>query len=165
MPRCHAWKTWVCWAFLDTIHTLGQFSTTAFWLGLKTWQGNAHTKHIRACSLLEMSLVLLLGLLPPYGTCVEDCPSSFQLGALGLGTTLRWFRSHGLAKAFARPSLGTGALLLGRPMGMWRRPRPPRGTTCHYGTPFSPLGSARGAPLGTTMLDWAQVGTCCQLHG
>ena len=25
--------------------------------------------------------------------------------------------------------------------------------------PLSPLGSARGAPLGTTMLDWAQVGT------
>ena len=27
--------------------------------------------------------------------------------------------------------------------------------------PLSPLGSAGGAPLGTTMLDWAQVGTCC----
>ena len=25
--------------------------------------------------------------------------------------------------------------------------------------PFSPSGSAKGAPLGTTMLDWAQVGT------
>ena len=42
-------------------------------------------------------------------------------------------RSHGLARAFAGPSLGNGALLLGRPMGMWRRPQPPRGTTCHYG--------------------------------
>ena len=28
--------------------------------------------------------------------------------------------------------------------------------------PLSPLGSARGGPLGTSMLDWAQVGTCCQ---
>ena len=27
--------------------------------------------------------------------------------------------------------------------------------------PLSPLGSARGAPLGTTMLDWARVGTSC----
>ena len=30
-----------------------------------------------------------------------------------------------------------------------------------YWHPLSPLGLARGAPLGTTMLDWAQVGTCC----
>ena len=36
--------------------------------------------------------------------------------------------------------------------------------TCHHVPswhPLSPLGSARGAPLGTTMLDWAQVGTSC----
>ena len=85
---CHAWKTWVCWAFLDTIHTLGQFCTIAFWLGLKTWQGSAHTRHTRACSLLEISLVLLLGLVFPCGTCVDDSPSSLGLGALGLGTTL-----------------------------------------------------------------------------
>ena len=83
---------------------------------------------------------------------------SLGIGALLLG---RPIRVHGLAQAFAGPSLGTGALLLGRPMGMWRRPRPP---TCHHVPswhPLSPLGSARGAPLGTTMLDWAQVGTSC----
>ena len=78
----------MCWAFFDTIHTLGQFCTIAFWLGLKTWQGNAHTKHTRACSLLEISLVLLLGLVFPWGTCVDDSPSSLGFGALGLGTTL-----------------------------------------------------------------------------
>ena len=80
----------MCWAFLDTTHTLSQFCTIALWLGLKTWQGNAHTRHTRACLLLEISLglVLLLGLVFPWGTCVDDSPSSLGLGALGLGTTL-----------------------------------------------------------------------------
>ena len=78
----------MCWAFLNITHTLGQFCTIANWLGLKTWQGNAHTKHTRACSLLERSLELLLGLAPPWGTCDDDSPSSLELGALGLGTTL-----------------------------------------------------------------------------
>ena len=78
----------MCWAFLDTIHTLSQFCTIAIWLGHKTWQGNAHTRHTRACSLLEISLVLLLGLVLPWGTCVDDSPSSLGLGALGLSTTL-----------------------------------------------------------------------------
>ena len=41
--RCMPCLTWVCWAFLDIIHTLGQFCTIANWLGLKTWQRNAHT--------------------------------------------------------------------------------------------------------------------------
>ena len=41
--RCMPWLTWVCWTFLDIIHTFGQFFTIANWLGLKTWQGNAHS--------------------------------------------------------------------------------------------------------------------------
>ena len=32
--------------------------------------------------------MLLLGLVLPWGTCVDDSPSSLELGALGLGTTL-----------------------------------------------------------------------------
>ena len=32
--------------------------------------------------------MLLLGLAPPWGTCVDDSPSSLGLGALDLGTTL-----------------------------------------------------------------------------
>ena len=71
------------------------------------------------------------------------------------------FRSHGLAQAFAGPSLGTGALLLGRPMGMWRRPRPQRGTTCHYGIPLDPWaqpGVPHWAPPCLTGHRW---GTCC----
>ena len=72
-----------------TPYTLLAISATIeVWLGLKTWQGNAHTRHTRACSLLEISLVLLLGLVFPWGTCVDDSPSSLGLGALGLGTTL-----------------------------------------------------------------------------
>ena len=83
------------------------------------------------------------------------CPSLWPNHGLGL------FTSHGLAQAFAGPSLGTGALLLGRPMGMWRRLGAPTWHHVPLWHPPSPLGSARGAPLGTTMLDWAQVGTCC----
>ena len=32
--------------------------------------------------------MLLLGLVLAWGTCVDDSPSSLELGALGLGTTL-----------------------------------------------------------------------------
>ena len=50
----------------------------------------------------------------------------------------RLFRGPGFSQAFAGPSLGTGALLLGRPMGMQGRPRAARGTTCQYGIPLAP---------------------------
>ena len=82
------WMTWVCWAFLHPTHTLGQFRIIALGLGLKTWQGNAYTRDTQACSLLAISLVLLLGLVPPWPTYVDDSPSSLDLEALGLGTTL-----------------------------------------------------------------------------
>jgi len=53
-------------------------------LGLKvvTWQCKATTWHERASSLLERSLLLLLGLVLPVLTCVND---SLGLGALFLG--------------------------------------------------------------------------------
>ena len=56
-----------------------------------------------------------------------------------------WFRSHGLAQAFAGPSLGTGALLQGRPMGIGRRPRPPRGTIMGLGFGVRVQGLGPGA--------------------
>ena len=58
--------TWVSWAFLGIIRTLGQWCIITV-PGLKTWQGNVYTKHTRACSLLERSLELLFSLgLPLY---------------------------------------------------------------------------------------------------
>ena len=61
-----------------------------------TWQCKATTWHERASSLLERSLLLLLGLVPPLLTCVDGslCLGALSLGCLGLLACLAPTKAH-----------------------------------------------------------------------
>ena len=65
-------------------------------LKVVTWQCKATTWHGRASSLLERSLLLLLGLVLPLLTCVDDCLwlGALSLGCLGLLACLAPTKAH-----------------------------------------------------------------------